>query len=79
MAEKKGEKVIVSADEFVKTIVAKVGQFDTELKAIVLDIGNAFEKTALEISKDREHIEVLKARVEALERREAGLPPKLDA
>ena len=56
-----------------------MGQFDTELKAIVMDIGNAFEKTALEISKDREHIEVLKARVEALERREAGLPPKLDA
>jgi hypothetical protein len=85
MAEQ-SEKVIVTADEFVKTIVAKVGEFDTELKAIVMDIGKAFEKTAQEITTDREHIAAdraelhrLKARVEALERQSFGLPPKLDA
>ena len=85
MAEDK-EKVVISADEFVTTVCAKIGQFDEELKAIVRDLATAFTRTAAEINTDREHIaaeraelHTLKARVEALERQSFGLPPKLDA
>ena len=79
MAEKKDEKVIVSADEFVKTIVAKVGEFDAELKGVVTDLGKAFARTAFEITRDREEIAALKSRVESLERQLFGLPPQADA
>jgi hypothetical protein len=51
-----------------------------------MDIAKAFEKTAQEISKDREVINSSRAeilavtkRLEAIERLVAGLPPKMDA